>query len=179
METLEGASGSSGMRCTSSFLLVVLIMGLFLTGCQGTLPAIPQQSMTGQSLQKPSQIPLDQSGGSSGHFQDGYVKVSYRYAPGGDGLNVSGTVWFGDAVVMNYLIVDTFHMDILLADAQGRIVSQQSIATAVNMNVTESIDFITSVFLPPQVTCMALTYTGRVHGLGEGPVAIWYYPVVR
>ena len=80
---------------------------------------------------------------------------------------------------MNYLIVGTFHMNLLLADAQGRILSQQSIATALNMNVTDYIDFITSVILPPQAAYMAFAYSGRVQGLGESPVAIWSYPIVR
>jgi hypothetical protein len=179
METSRASSGSFRMKRVKGFPLAVLIMGIFLTGCQGTLPASPQQSMKDQTLQKSSQIPLVMPGGSSGHFQDGYVKVSYRYVPAGDSLDISGTVWFEDAVVMNYLFANTFHMDILLADAQGKVVSQQSIATAVEINVTESIAFITSVFLPPQATYMAFTYTGQVHSVGESPVAIWSYPVVR
>jgi hypothetical protein len=179
MKTLRALPVFSKMKSVNGLPLAFLIMGLLLAGCQGTLPTAPQQSMKNQTLQKSSQIPLVSSRESSGHFQDGYVKVSYRSTPTGDSLNVSGSVWFGDAVVMNYLFVDTFHMDMLVADAQGKIVSQQSIATAVNLNVTESIEFITSVFLPPEATCMAFTYTGRVHGLGESPMAIWSYPVVR
>jgi hypothetical protein len=135
--------------------------------------------MMGETLQKSSLKPLDRSGQSSGSFQDGYVKVSYRCAPGDEGLKTTGSIWFGDAIVMNYLFVDLFHMDVLLTDSQGRVVSQQSLATALNLNVTESIEFMTTVLLPPQAVYMAFAYTGRVHGLGESPMSIWYYPVAR
>jgi hypothetical protein len=179
MDTVEAASRSSRMKRLSVLLLAVLIAGTFLPACQGTSSNIQQQSMMAQTLQKSSLKPLDRSGQSTGNFQDGYVKVGYRYTPGEEGLRVSGSVWFGDAIVMNYLFVDAFHMDILLTDAQGRVVSQQSIATASNMNVTDSIEFMTTVSLPQQANYMAFSYTGRVHGLGESPMAIWYYPVVR
>jgi hypothetical protein len=178
METLRALFMFFGMKSVSSFLLVFLTIGIFLVGCQGTLPA-SQQSMINQTIQKGSQIPLKESGDSSGHFQDGYVKLSYQYASTGDGIKFTGSVWFEDAIIMNYLFVDTFHLDLLLADAQGKVVSQQSIATASNMNVTDSIDFITPVILPSQATCIAFAYTGRVHGLGESPMSIWSYPFVR
>jgi hypothetical protein len=179
METLRASSGFSRMKSVNCLLLAALVTGIFLTGCQGTLPTSTQQPMIGQTIQKSGQIPLVKSGEPSGHFRDGYVKVSYRYAPTGDGLNISGSVWFEDAITMNYLIVGTFHLDLLLADAQGRVLSQQIIATALNMNVTDSIDFITSVILPPQATYMAFAYSGRVQGIGESPTSIWSYPVVR
>jgi hypothetical protein len=179
VDTFEAASRSSRIKSFNVLLLAVLIVGTFLPACQGTSSNIQQQSMMAQTLQKSSLKQLDRSGQSTGNFQDGYVKVSYRYTPGEDGLRISGSVWFGDAIVMNYLFVGTFHMDILLADAQGQVVSQQSLATALNMNVADSIEFMTTVSLPPQANYMAFSYTGRVHGLGESPMAIWYYPVVR
>ncbi len=180
MEAWSTSSEFAGMKrvsCCCSLLALVL-MGLFILSCQGTLP-VRTQPMIGQTILKSSQIPLDKSGESSGNFRDGYVKVSFKYRPVGDGLKMSGSVWFEDAVLMNYLFVNTFHMDILLADDRGRVLSQQSIATAVNMNVTDSIDFITSIFLPPQAAYVAFTYTGQVHGVEESPTSIWYYPFAR
>jgi hypothetical protein len=49
-----------------------------------------------------------------------------------------------------------------------------------NINVAEPIEFITSVFLPPQAAFMAFTYKGQVYAAeGENPTTIWSDPVVR
>jgi hypothetical protein len=165
------------MRHPGYVLLAVLVMVGCLTGCQGTMLST---SNKGQTIVPSAQIKLVKAGEQSGRFSDGYVTVNYKYAASGGNLQMSGVVRFGSALSGNFQIVQTFDLGLLLGDVQGKVLMQQSLATAVENNVSDPVNFNTTVFLPPQATSMAFTYNGQAYGGGgESPTSFWADPVER
>jgi hypothetical protein len=158
-------------------LLTALLMGVFLTGCQGTMLST---SNKGQTIVPSAQIQLVKAGEQSGRFSDGYVTVNYKCTATGGNLQMSGVVRFGSALVGNFQIVQTFDLGLLLGDPQGKVLMQQSLTTAVENNVSDQVTFNTTVFLPPQAASMAFTYNGVAYGGGgESPTSFWADPVER
>ncbi len=165
------------MKHLSGVLLALLVVGVFLTGCQGTMLST---SAKGQTIKPAAQIKLVKTGPQSGQFSDGYVTVNYQYTVSGGNLQMSGTVQFGSAITMNFNSVASFDLGLLLGDAQGRVLMQQGLTAASDQSSSSSINFNTPVLLPPRATCMAFTYNGQVFGGGgESPTSIWADPVER
>jgi hypothetical protein len=165
------------MKRMSGVLLTLLVVGVFLTGCQGTMLST---SAKGQTVQPAAQIKLVKTGPQSGQFSDGYVTVNYQYAASGGNLQMNGAVQFGSAISGNFLVVQTFDLGLLLGDAAGKVLLQQGLTTAVEANVSSSQNFNTAVVLPPQAVCMAFTYNGVAYGAGgESPTSFWADPVER
>jgi hypothetical protein len=165
------------MNHLSGVLLTLLMVGVFLTGCQG---AMLSTSAKGQTIQPAAQIKLVKTGPQSGQFSDGYVTVNYKYTASGGDLQMSGVVQFGSAISGNFLVVQTFDLGLLLGDATGKVLMQQGLATAVEANVSSSQNFNTTVVLPPKAVSMAFTYNGVAYGAGgESPTSFWADPVER
>jgi hypothetical protein len=162
------------LRCV---LLVLLVVGVFLTGCQGTMMST---SAKGQTIQTPARITLVKTGPQSGQFADGYVTVNYKYTVSGGNLQMNGKVKFGSAINGNFMIVQTFDLGLLLGDATGKVLLQQGLTTAVEADVSSSQDFNATVILPPQAVSMAFSYNGVAYGGGgESPTSFWADPVER
>jgi hypothetical protein len=106
--------------------------------------------------------------------------VDYKYKSDGGSLQMSGRVKFGSAISGNFQIVETFDLGLLLADAQGKILLQQGLTTAVANDVSQAVDLNTTIVLPPRATFMAFTYNGQAYGGGgESPTSFWADPVER
>jgi hypothetical protein len=156
-------------------LMSLMVMGAFLTGCQGSM-----LSGKGQTIQKSAQINLIKMEQQAGQFSDGYVTVNYKYNVAGGNLQMSGVVQFGSAISGNFLVVQTFDLGLLLGDTQGKVLMQQGLTTAVEANVSDSVNFNTTIFLPPQAATMAFSYKGQAYGSGGGsPTSFWADPVDR
>lgn len=165
------------MEHLSGVLLTLLVVGVFLTGCQGTMLST---SAKGQTIQPAAQIKLVKTGPQSGQFSDGYVTVNYKYTASSGNLQMSGVVQFGSAISGNFLVVQTFDLGLLLGDATGKVLLQQGVTTAMEVNVSSSQNFNTTVVLPPQAATMAFTYNGSAYGAGgESPTSFWADPVQR
>ncbi len=171
------SSGLSKTKVLRHALLIALSVGVLLTGCQGTMSSTGNK---GQTIVPSAQIQLVKAGEQSGRFSDGYVTVTYRCTATEGNLQMSGVVRFGSALVGNFQIVQTFDLGLLLADGQGKVLLQQSLTTAVENNVSDPVNFDTTVFLPPQAGFMAFTYNGMAYGGGgESPTSFWADPVER
>jgi len=158
-------------------LLMLSVTGVFLTGCQGTMLGT---SNKGQTIEKSAQVMLVKTGPQAGQFSDGYVTVNYKYTVSGGNLQMSGVVSFGSAISGNFLVVQTFDLGLLLGDATGKVLLQQGVTTAVEVDVSSSQNFNTTVILPPQAVTMAFTYNGVAYGAGgTSPTSFWADPVVR
>jgi hypothetical protein len=174
---LRASFNFSRIKRLSCILLTVLTITVFLIGCQGTMLSTTN---VGQTIKPSARIELVKTGTQSGQFSDGYVRVNYQYTAAGGNLQISGVVGFGTALIANFRIVQTFDLGLLLADAQGRVLMHQGLTTAMENNVSGSVNFNTTVVLPPQATLMAFTYNGMaVGGGGESPTSFWADPVVR
>ena len=177
MKSLRASIQFYRMEHLSGVLLTLLVVGVFLTGCQGTMLST---SAKGQTIQPAAQIKLVKTGQQSGQFSDGYVTVNYQYIVSGGELQISGVVQFGSAISGNFLVVQTFDLGLLLGDATGKVLLQQGVTTAMEVNVSSSQNFNTTVVLPPQAATMAFTYNGSAYGAGgESPTSFWADPVER
>ena len=177
MKSLRASIQFYRMEHLSGVLLTLLVVGVFLTGCQGTMLST---SAKGQTIQPAAQIKLVKTGPQSGQFSDGYVTVNYKYTASSGNLQMSGVVQFGSAISGNFLVVQTFDLGLLLGDATGKVLLQQGVTTAMEVNVSSSQNFNTTVVLPPQAATMAFTYNGSAYGAGgESPTSFWADPVER
>ena len=177
MKSSRGSFEVYRMKRFGCVFFVLLAVGVFLIGCQGTMFST---SYKGQSIQPSAQIKLVKAGQQAGQFSDGYVTVNYRYTAADGNLQMSGVVQFGSAISGNFLVVQTFDLGLLLADTRGKILMQQGLATAVETDVSSSVNFNTTIILPPQTATMAFTYNGQAYGSGgESPTSFWADPVER
>jgi hypothetical protein len=177
MKSLRASFECSGSKRLIWVLLTVWVTGLCLAGCQGTMLST---SNKGQTIEKSAQVMLVKTGPQAGQFSDGYVTVNYKYTVSGGNLQMSGVVSFGSAISGNFLVVQTFDLGLLLGDATGKVLLQQGVTTAVEVDVSSSQNFNTTVILPPQAVTMAFTYNGVAYGAGgSSPTSFWADPVVR
>jgi hypothetical protein len=162
------------MKHLGCVLFTVLVAVVSLTGCQGTML---NTTNVGQTIKPSARIGLVKTGPQSGRFSDGYVTVNYQYTAAGGNLQMSGTVGFGSAITGNYTGVQTFDLGLLMGDAKGRVLMQQGLTASPPVNVSSSINFNTSLLLPPQAISMAFTYNGTVYGTQGDSASIWADPV--
>ncbi len=149
-----------------SVLLILLMAGAFNAGGQG------------QTLNPANQIVLNAQGQQSGQFTAPDLTVNYTYVRSGGNMQLTGNVQFGMTIQANYAVVQTFQLGLALADAQGNVLGQQGLATSYDHNVGDTINFSTSVTVPPQTASMAFTYTGQAYAEGGNPdpTNFYFYP---
>lgn len=174
MRIVRTSINSSGTKLLRGVLLTVLVLGVSLAGCQGTMGGIK-----GQHIQKPAQIALVKSGQQSGKFSDGYVTVKYKYTAADSNLQISGVASFDSAISGNFATVQTFDLGLLLGDDQAKVLMQHGLTTAVENSVSDPVNFNNNVFLPPQAAFIAFTYNGQAYGDGLSPTTFWADPVER
>jgi hypothetical protein len=108
--------------------------------------------------------------------------------PGGFAL--SGTINFADSIKYNYTRLNTFHAEIIFADAQGRVLGSRSLLTAkqIGFDRWEPEKFSQTFALPPGAVAFAFGYTGQVldsggggrrGGGGANPTNIWHSPLSK
>jgi hypothetical protein len=177
MKTLRLWTGADRAMHRCRFLAILLVAGVYLTGCQGTML---NTTSVGQTIKPSSRIGLVQAGPQSGRFSDGYVTVEYQYTAAGGNLRMTGVVLFGSAITGNFIMVQTFDLGLLLGDAQGRVLMQQGLTASPPITVSSPISFDVNLMLPPQTASIAFTYSGTAYGEGrEDPTSFWTDPVER
>lgn len=175
MVKLKGSQRLFRDMKVAGMLIAAAFMGVLPVGCQSA-----RIGGKGQIIEPSAVIQLVSAGEQAGRFSDGYVTVNYRYTMTGGDLLMAGTITFGDELGMNFDTVNAFDLGLLLGDAQGRVLLQQSLTTTSENSLSSTIHFNAVVFLPRQAACMAFTYNGLVYGAGgESPTSIWLDPVLR
>jgi len=155
------------LGCSFSMLLILIMAGAFKVYGQG------------QTLNPAYQIVLNPQGQQSAQFNAPDLTVNYTYVRSGGNMQLTGNVQFGMTIQANYAIVQTFQLGLALADAQGNVLGQQGLATSYDHNVSDTINFSTSVAVPAQTASMAFTYTGQAYEEGSGgpdPTNFYFYP---
>ena len=159
--------------------LLNLILGMvFLAGCQ-SLSFDPR----GHTVPEAKLITLPQSGDASGIYKNEDVNIAYKLVRNEGQLTISGTVRFADRIMMGFVIVQIFHLDAILVDAEGKVLDMTGLTTAsdVNMLFDSSLDFSKTVTLPPNTAALALSYRGMALSGGSdddgGSMDFWDYPL--
>ena len=150
-----------------SVLLILLTAGAFKVEGQG------------KTINPANQVALNAQGQQSGQFNAPDLTVNYTYVRTGGDMQLTGNIQFGMTIQANYAVVQTFQLGLALADAQGNVLGQRGLATAYASNVGDTINFSSSVAIPPQTAAMAFTYTGQAYAAGPGgpdPTNFYFYP---
>ncbi len=178
MRTPKSGFGFFRMTMLGRILLILLIAGVFPAGCQGGASLSTSQ---GRKLGSGNQIALGHDVEKAGRYQSNDVVIDYKYVRSGDNMQLSGVLQFATAIQANFVIVRTFQLGLVLADAQGNILGRQGLATSYNDNVGDSISFSSSILVPPQATAMAFSYTGQAYNSGRdsNPTNFWLDPVIK
>jgi hypothetical protein len=158
----------------SLMLVVSIMMGVFLAGCQGSMI-----TGKGKSIDPVYRIVITKGGQQSGQFSSEDLTLNYTYTRTGNTLELSGVVQFSDVINGNYNAINRFDLGLILADAQGIILEQHGLTTGEANRPSAPINFREILALPPQCETMAFTYNAQVSGVTTGPVALFHYPVVR
>jgi hypothetical protein len=143
---------------------VLLVLGAFLGGCQGSLLNTQER---GQRVKDGKQIQLSQSGEQTGQYRTEDLAIDYRYSRTGDKLQLSGTVRFNNSFQLMFPTVNAFSLALVLADTQGMILDQQGITTANGQKPTEPLSFSKTLVISSQTQSMAFRYTGVAYGGGS------------
>ena len=162
----------SRMKRQSFAVLALLVMGLFLAGCQGSM-----LTAKGHALDKSQQIMISKGGQQSGQYVSGDLSINYQYTRSADSLQIAGVVQFDSSISGNYNTINQFELSLMLADAQGTVLKQQVLTSADDNNPSTPINFSVTLSLPAQCESMAFAYEGQVSGVQTGPVSIGRYPV--
>ncbi len=168
-------------------MLMVLLATTFATwGCATTL-LTPNYS--GLNIKPGFQIPMASEGTHSAFYQSDDLAIHYQYTKSGDSLTIAGTVSFSSGTMMNFNYVDYFNLALLIADADGKILSNHPLVSASWVNLTTSnrqVRFSRSFNISPGAALMAFTYTGQASEGGSdggenggGNTQFWEYPIVK
>jgi hypothetical protein len=157
------------MKAGFSFAVLLILFMAWASGVHGQ----------GQTLNPANQIVLSAQGQQSGQFNAPDLTVNYTCVRTGGDMQLTGNIQFGMTIQANYAVVQTFQLGLALADAQGNVLGQRGLATAYASNVGDTINFSSSVAIPPQTAAMAFTYTGQAYAAGPGgpdPTDFYFYP---
>jgi hypothetical protein len=159
--------------------LLSLILGMvFIAGCQ-SLSFDPR----GHTVPAAKLIILPQSGDYAGTYNNEDLNMAYKFVRNQGQLGISGTVRFADRITMGFIRVQTFHLDAILVDAQGKVLDMTGLTSAADVNMTfeSSIDFSKMVTLPPNTAALAFSYRGVALSSGSGDdggsMDFWDYPL--
>jgi len=152
--------------CTFSVLLILLMAGALRVYAQG------------KTLDPANQIALNAQG-NQGQFNGPHLSVNYSYVLTGGDMQLTGNVQFGMTIQANYAGVQSFKLGLALADSQGNVLGEQGLTSAFYSNVGDTINFNSSVVVPPQTAFMAFTYSGQAYAAGPGgqdPINLRFSP---
>jgi hypothetical protein len=130
-------------------------------------PPVPGQ---GQTLNPANLIALNAQG-QQGQFNGPHVSVNYSYVRTGGDMQLTGNVQFGMTIQANYAGVQSFNLSLALVDARGNVLGEQGLIRSFYSNVGDTLNFNTSVAVPPQTAFMAFTYSGQAYAAGPGSPA--------
>ena len=176
MDGLPAGLDSSKTNGLMIRLVMVLAVVAFLGGCQGSL-----LNVQGQNIQYADRILLKEGGQQTDQYRTDDLAIKYEYVRKGDSLTISGVVRFSNSMQGNFPTITTFNLALMLADAQGAILTQQGLTTGYDLNVEQPLTFSRTMVVPAQTASMAFSYSGMASGGASfgSPTAFWHDPIGR
>jgi len=162
-------------------LLVIICLALIQSGCQ-TLSFDPR----GRTVPEAKRIALQESGESRGIYKTDDLTLTYKMARAPGKLTITGEIHFADRVIENFPVIQYFHLDAILIDAQGKV---QDIVGLISASFYRSeyillsdppLAFNTSLTVGESTKSIAFSYTGKGIDPTEragGSMDFWEYPV--
>lgn len=156
-------------------IAVLFMLVGFLMGCHSV-----SVSPVGKKVPEAKRIALAESGEVKGIYRTEDLVVEYQYSRESSRLMLTGRVRCSDRLRRNLIIVESFHLDAMFADPDGRIHKVQGLLTG--MADTVILDgwatFSQVMVVPENSAFLAFSYSGR--GKSEGGDAnimdFWDYP---
>lgn len=153
-----------------------LMLFVCLTGCQGSL-----MGLGGRTVAQEERIPLAQQGTDKGSWQARDLTVHYDVVRNGTELKLSGKVAFADLIRYNFSILDYFHLDVIVADSQGKVLDMSGLVTRSNSDPNDPEQFDRVLAVPATAAFMAFSYRGQAHEGGDkdggSSSYFWTYPI--
>jgi len=174
---VKAMSGIPGMRqAVMKNVLLLFVAAVFLPACQSLM-----LTYQGATVHPEDRIPLVAGALQAGGYLTPDLTVYYQYVWNQSELDVSGVVVFVGSISNNFTLIKTFHMSLVLLDAQGRILEMKLLQTASPGDPSDPTPFSERIALPPGVSGMAFVYSGDAREGGQDGVAttFWYYPITK
>jgi len=170
-------SGIPGMRqAVMKNVLLLVVAAVFLPACQSLM-----LTYRGATVHPEDRIPLVAGALQAGGYLAPDLTVYYQYVWNQSELDISGVVVFAGSISNNFTLIKTFHMSLVLLDAQGRILEMKLLQTASPGDPSDPTPFSERIALPPGVSGMAFVYSGDAREGGQDGVAttFWHYPITK
>ena len=152
---------------------VPLVLVVILSGCQGG--GLLGTSARG-TVPEEDRIPLAATAQST--WNTDMVSLDYRYAHQGDSLDIQGLAHYLPALTANFDLMKSFHMDVIFADAQGKVLGMHGLATSGDF---DPVTFNVKAAVPYNTAYLAFSYRGEAieasHEDGGGPYSFWKWPI--
>jgi hypothetical protein len=166
---------------TKAGLFAVVGVALLAAGCQSIL-----FDLRGRVVPEAKRITIPESGQQTGDYKNEDLTLKYKMARGLGLLTISGEIRFTDRIAGNFPIIQYFHLEVMLVDAQGKILNTAGLASVAYYRTQYALGpdyplaFNTSVTLPETTRSIAFNYTGKAYDPSEadgGSMDFWEYPV--
>ncbi len=169
MKTRENAEKRWVKMC------VVLLLAVVMAGCQVL------GSPRGRLLSEEARSPLQEKTMDGRSWSTRDLTVQYVAELKGNTLNTQGEVTFAPLLRKNYSYLERFHLGIIFADEEGRILDMQGLMSSVRSDFHHPHTYVKSLPVPSGTHYYAFRYTGEaVEGGsvdGGGKTSFFYYPV--
>lgn len=173
-------TGRRSMRGITGMLLVLgMVWGL--AGCQGGMLGggsgmIPRDKLTPLGTVRDA------------HWDTRDLTVVYTLEQNANGVRISGSVRYADALRYNFSLMRYFYLGLYLTDADGRVLREEPLATSAPDSIDNfggnrsDFDFSRSFTLPEGAAYFAFKYSAQASDPdsgdgGSNPTYFWYYPV--
>jgi hypothetical protein len=167
-----------------SLFMVVLVQVASLIGCQGV-----GVLSSGARIRPGYQISIAEGRKTIGDYQTLDLTLYYKYLKTGDNhFRMSGVVRFADSLHYNFSTIRFFHLNLILADAEGNILERRGLRSISSRDPEREVSFSIALRLPEGAMFMGFTYTGRATEGGGGyfrgrdggmETDFWHYPIIR
>jgi len=176
METLKISSAASKGK-----LLTIVCVAVLVFGCQPLL-----FDLRGHTVPEAKRIAIPDSREKLGVYNNEDITLTYKMTRTPGLLIISGEIHFADRIAENFPVIQYFHLDAILIDAQGKVRDVTGVTTFGYYH-TEYVTpsdypptFNTPITVPENTQSIAFSYTGRAFdatGSGVGGMDFWEYPV--
>lgn len=154
--------------------LLVAAVFLATVGCQSV-----SFTPIGKTVPEARRIALG-SGDIKGSYTTEDLVIDYRYTRQSGNMELWGQLRFSHRITSNFLLVQGFHMDLLFADSQGKIIDVSGLVSTSydNINFKNLAEFSKVVSVPPNAASFTFSYSGKAFGEGAGGnmMDFWDYP---
>jgi hypothetical protein len=159
--------------------LLLAASAIVLMGCQGSLI-----TYKGTTVRADSRIALPDGTDTHGRYRSNDLIIDYHAVRNGDALDLSGTAQYSPGIENSYTSVPVFCLSVLLADQNGTVLEDKSIATPGSNETGRKMRFRERMQLPPGTANMSFRYNGEARGGakqgGGGDVrSFWKIPIER